>query len=323
MPKVNVYGVILDCSAPYYLERTNKYMCTMKLIDDNVNPTEKVEFISVSVFSKTIAEIPTALKVGSVIRLHRASAKKFKNNLQLNCDVDVKGAWILFDPIDGVTPIAQSGRNFTFNEEDKSLLKSMRKFSKEYFAKNDLPTITLKKASEDKPDDFDTLVLVLKVKAGKDANSVTLCDVDSVVKLTIPKDRNIVVSPGEIIKIRSANYTDKKTFKIISLNEYSSILRVPSEYKSAKAIMKKVDEGKVGDKVGEKLAVHSPHLNAPKVGSKIIDAHKITKVTPLKELFSGNAPKGKFFKLQASVMEIGPKDPKEWICVMDKKAKKQ
>ena len=291
----------------------------MKLIDESVNPNEKVEFISASVFAKTAGEVPHALKAGSIIRLHRAQTKKHKSSVQLNCDVEIKGAWILFDPIEGVTPISQSGTKFTFNEEDKTILKNMRKFSKEYFAKNDLSTITLKKASTDKQTDFDTLCLVLKVKGEK----VMLCDDNNVVNLTIPKGRGLVVSPGEVIRIRSANFTDKKTFKNITLNEYSSILRVPIEFKSAKNLMKKINDGKVGDKVSEKLSRHSPHLNAPKVGSKITDSHKVTKVTALKDLFSGNAIKGKYFKIHASVMEVGPKDPKEWICVVDKKTKKQ
>ena len=307
------------------MDKTNKYMCTLKLIDDTVNPDEKVEFLSASVFAKTAVEVPHALKAGSIIRLHRSQTKKHKSAFQLNCDVEIKGAWILFDPIEGVTPIDQSGKKFTFNDEDKSLLKSMRKFSKEYFTKNDLSVITLKEAAADKPKDFDTLCLVLKVKKTNEGDKVKLCDVDNVVNLTIPKERGLVVSPGEVVRIRSANFSDNKTFKNITLNEYSSILRVPAEFKSAKNLMKKINDGKVGEKVKAKLAVHSPHLNAPKVGSKITDAHKVTKVTPLKDLFSGTGAKAgqKYFKVHASVMEIGPKDPKEWLCVVDKKTKKQ
>jgi hypothetical protein len=193
----------------------------MKLIDDTINPKEKVEFLSATVFAGVDKQIPHIVKAGSIVRLHRIFTHKFKGVWQINCDVG-KGAWLVFDPIEGALPVDQSGKSFTFNEEDKARLKDARKFAKEFFAKNELPAITLKKAAADKPKDFDTLCMVLKAKKG---DKVELRDGDTFVGLTIPKGRGLNLAQGEVIRIRSANFD--KPLKNLSLNDYSSVLKVP------------------------------------------------------------------------------------------------
>ena len=288
----------------------------MKLLDPSVD-----EPMTATIFAKTAAEIPLVSKVGSIIRLHRAQTKSFKKAFQLNCDVEIKGAWILFDPADGVTPVKESGVKHTLTTDDKALLTEMRKFGKNYFGKHELKAVTLKEA-EAKPKDFDVVCMVMEVKKKGSINKVKLCDSEKVVKLDVPVSKNLVVAPGEVIRIRSANYTDKKC-DTLDLNEYSNVLRVPMEYKSAKELKSSVEGGKASEKVKSKLAVHTPHLNAPMVGSKIVDAHKQTKAVALKDLFAGTAGKGKFFKIHVNVSEISPKSPKEWIGVYEKKTKKQ
>jgi len=301
------------------MDKTSKYQCTMKLLDSTV--TEPVTAI---IFAKTADKIPQVSKVGSIIRLHRTITKEFKNKCQINCDVNVKGAWILFDPSDGVTPVRESGTKHTLTSDDRAILSEIRKFSKSYFAKNDLRFMTLKDAAEKKPRDFDTLCMVMEVKKKGVNEMVKLCDAQKVVKLEIPVNREITVTPGEVIRIRSANYTDDTKFDSIELSEYSNVLRVPAEYKSAKELMSAIEGSKASETVKAKLAIHTPHLNAPMVGSKIIDSHKQTKTANLKELYEGTDIKSgqKYFKVHVGVSEVTPKSPKDWIQVYDKKNKK-
>jgi len=323
--RVNLYAVILDSSAPYFMEKTGKYQCTMKLIDPSINSEKKGTpgFMSATIFAKTQDEIPKVSKVGSIIRFHRAQTKKYKDIIQINCDIIIKGAWVLFDPAEVATPIAESGKSSTFEPVDKTLLKDIRKFAKDFFAKQELPSMTLEEAAKKKPKDFDVIVLVVSVKKEKGGlDRVKLCDAGKVAKLTIPKGRGYTLTKGEVVRIRSANYKDKKETEL-ELNEYSNVLRVPNEYKSAKKLLENVEGPKAHKDVKAKITLHTPHLNAPMAGSKITDTHKISKVSHLKDMFSGVGEKQKFFKVQVSVSEIGPKDPKEWICVVDKKTKKQ
>eukprot|EP00826_Nyctotherus_ovalis_P039697 TRINITY_DN3834_c0_g3_i1.p2 TRINITY_DN3834_c0_g3~~TRINITY_DN3834_c0_g3_i1.p2 ORF type:complete len:222 (-),score=85.30 TRINITY_DN3834_c0_g3_i1:223-888(-) len=219
------------------MEKTNKYQCTMKLFDSSLNP-EKSQPMTATFFAKTFTEIPQVTKVGSIIRLHRVQTKAFKKTFQINCDVGIKSAWVLFDPLIGTTPLEESGREHTFTSEEKSILNEIRKVSKAYFAKNELKAVTLKEG-EKKVKDFDTLCYVKDVKKKGATIKVTLTDGQKTVKLDVPSNSKFAISPEEVIRIRSANYTDKK-YDTIELKEYSNILRVSEEYKSAKELLKKL-----------------------------------------------------------------------------------
>eukprot|EP00826_Nyctotherus_ovalis_P044708 TRINITY_DN4853_c0_g1_i22.p1 TRINITY_DN4853_c0_g1~~TRINITY_DN4853_c0_g1_i22.p1 ORF type:complete len:222 (+),score=98.06 TRINITY_DN4853_c0_g1_i22:303-968(+) len=219
------------------MEKTNKYQCTMKLFDMSLNP-EKAEPMTATIFAKTKADVPHVTKVGSIIRLHRILTKKFKKTFQINCDVGVKSAWLLFDPATGTTPISESGRGHSFSPEEKVFLNDLRKCAKNYFTKNPLKGITLKEA-EKKPKDFDTLCYVEDVKKKGTISKATLCDADKTVKLDFPTNSKLPVTPEEVVRIRGAEYTDKKC-DTLRLKEYSNVLKVAEDYKSAKDLLKKL-----------------------------------------------------------------------------------
>ena len=316
--RVNLYGAILDCSAPYYMDKTGKYLCTVKLIDETINPDVKnkaaPENLSVTFFSKTAADLPQATKIGSILRIHRGQSKKFKDKFQLNCDVGIKGSWVLFDPIDGNTPVAKSGKRCTYSEKDKAHLVSIRKFIKAYFGKQELAGITFKEAEKKKPKDFDVLCYVLDVKHKGIIDRVRLCDETQVVKLDLPDNRKGYLSPFEVIRIRSADF--KKSGEL-TLSEYSNILRVPKEYLSAKELLKSLKKDKLPADVKDNLALYNPEAE---VATKLVGSHKSAKVTSLKTIFGEKLPKGeKQFRVRVNVVEVGPKDPHDWICVLNKK----
>ena len=181
------------------MEKTNKYQCTLKLFDTSLNP-EKTEPITATIFGKKVGDIPHVSKVGSIIRLHRAQTKKYKKTHQLNCDVSIKGAWLLFEPSYGTTPIQESGKGHTFTTEEKTLLNDLRKYAKNYFVKNALEHVSLKEA-EKKKKDFDTLCYVVDIKKKGNVNKVSLKDGHKTVKLDIPVKSNLSVAPDEVIRI--------------------------------------------------------------------------------------------------------------------------
>ena len=301
------------------MEKAAKYLCTVKLIDESIHPEAKTaqEFLSVTLFGKTASDLPQATKVGSILRIHRGQSKKHKEGYQLNCDVGIKGSWVLFDPIDGQTPIAKSGRKITFNDNDKTLLNAMRKFVKAHFGKYELTAMTLKDAEKKKPKDFDTLCLVLDVKSKGKSDRVLLCDATKVVKLDLPENRKGSVSAQEIVRIRAADFEKDG---MIKLNEYSNILRVPKDFLSAKELLKNLKKDKLPADVKDQMNLYG---SENEVATKI-KGDKQKKVTALKKLFGDDLPKGeKQFKVHVNVVEVGPKDPKEWIYIVDKKTGEQ
>ncbi len=304
-----------------------KYLCTIKLIDDTLYPgidKGAPESLSATVFARTSAELPQATKIGSILRIHRGETKKHDDEMQLNCDVNIKAAWALFDPTEATTAVAHTGRRYTFVSKDHQRLKDIREFAQGYFSKNEVPCVTLKDA-EKKPRDFDTLCLVLEIKKKGDNERIRMCDIGKVVKLNIAFSRNPYISPQDIVRIRSANYADKKDFKTLILNEYSNLLRIPREYMSAQNLLDAIEKQHVEEKVKAQLALYTPQVGAPLILGEIKDMHRGKKVSQLRELFSGGAVKGaqRFFRVRASIIEVGPKDPHEWFFVTNKKTHEQ
>lgn len=212
----------------------------MKLFDSSLNP-EKATPMTATFFAKTAAEIPHVTKVGSIIRLHRVQTKPYKKTFQINCDVGIKSAWVLFDPIHGTSPIDESGKDHTFTPEEKVLLADARKFAKTYFTRNELKGITFKEAERKRPEDFDVICYVKDVKKKGTNSKVTLTDGDKTVKLDVPSTSKLALVTGEVVRVRSADFVSKKS-ETIELNEYSNILRISDEYKSAKELLKKIEK---------------------------------------------------------------------------------
>ena len=159
--------------------------------------------------------------------------------------------------------------------------------------------------------------MVLDVKAKGKVDRVLLCDATKVVKLDLPENRKGCVCAQEVVRIRGADFAKEG---MIKLNEYSNILRVPKDFLSAKELLKELKGGKLPADVKDQMSIYG---SENEVATKI-KGSKEAKATPLKKLFGDTLPKGeKIFKVHVNVVEVGPKDPKEWICVVDKKTGEQ
>lgn len=237
--RINAYGVILGCSAPYYHEDIKRYMCTMKLVDDSLNPEDaakgKPSFLAVSVFSNTKEGIPQPTKVGTIIRIHRGKTTKKGKEIRFNCDVNVKSAWALFDTTEGFTPINHTGKTYTFTEDDKKLVKDVRKFAEKFFKAYNLESAS---AADQKGDEIDFMCQATGSEKKKDKMMV-FHDGKDFVKIAGVKG----IEAHDIVYVRAAS---KKADHYI-LNEYSSILKVPKEYKSAADLLKKIEKSKKKD----------------------------------------------------------------------------
>lgn len=316
--RLYLFAVILDISAPY--KCTDKFICAAKLMDKTAHPGANNEFLSVSFFASSRDELPQPTKIGSIIRIHRGYTRNYKNGVQLNCDVDIKSAWLLFDPTEGALPIAQTGRNFTWVENDNARLKEIRQFAKEYFAKNVLTTISLSEAMNKQPNDFDPICMVLGVKKKDDKVRYLLCDEGKFVKLTVGQGRFPSVGPQDVVKLRAAYFVDKEC-KAIKFELYSNMLRVPKEFLNAKNLHTALKGKKVPEEIKSLLEVYTPEVDKEKMITKV--SNKTAKTVALKDLLAEAAKgKQKFFKISANVIEVGPKNSKEWLWVADTKTKK-
>ena len=315
--RLYLYAVIQEISSPYKVNE--KCLCVAKLIDKSVHPGADNEFISTTFFARNNEELPQPTKVGSIIRVHRGWTRLHNKAIQMNVDVDIKSAWLLFDPTEGALPIAQTGKTFTWVEKDNARLKEIRQFAKEFFAKNELTTISLKEAM-DKPKEFDSVCLVLDVKKKDDKVRYLLVDEGKIVKLTVDQGRFPSVGPQDVVKMRAAAYDDDKEFKTLKFELYSNMQRVPKEYLISKNLHNSLKGKKVPEEIKSLLEVYTPEVDKENVITKTTNTK--AKAVSLKDLLAEAAKgKQKLFKIRANVIEVGPKDSKEWLWVHDTKTK--
>lgn len=246
--RINAYAVILGCSAPYYHEDIKRYMCTMKLVDDSLNPEDaakgKPSFLALSVFANTKEGIPQPTKVGTIIRIHRGKTTKKGKDFRFNCDVNVKSAWALFDAEEGFTATHHTGKTYTFTEDDKKLLKDVRKFAEKFFKSYNLEASS---AADQKGDEVDFMCQALGTEKKKD--KMVFHDGKDFIKVAGVKG----VKAQDIVYLRAAS---KKGDHYV-LNEYSSLLKVPTEYKSAADLLKKIEKAKKDKAVKKEFESYS------------------------------------------------------------------
>jgi hypothetical protein len=100
---VNLYGVVVDASLPFHNKDSNRYICTMKIIDQTLHTTgcsenlQQYKHLNCVFHAKRIEDCPQIKQVGDVIRVHRAQVKDFAGKKQLHVNVYFNSTWVLFN----------------------------------------------------------------------------------------------------------------------------------------------------------------------------------------------------------------------------------
>ena len=126
-------------------------------------------------YAKRFEDLPIVLRIGDIIRLHRATLRMYNNRRQFNVSMHWNGSWALFStektPVVGVatgdfTPVSHSGSKATIEKQDHTLISNLRKWAGSFFASNDVLTkdmhIPLKNAKAQKAD-FDAVAKILGI----------------------------------------------------------------------------------------------------------------------------------------------------------------
>ena len=179
----NVYGVIIDATFPYKVNQ-QLYVCSLKIADASLNATSKgADWASVVMYAKRFEDLPIVLRIGDIIRIHRASLRVYNNRRQFNLSMHLTGAWALFStdktPVTGaptgdMTPVTHSGSRPTIEKQDSTLLTNLRRWANSYFQGNDVVpkdlTVALNKAKSQKAD-FDCVSKIVGIHE-MDANNL-------------------------------------------------------------------------------------------------------------------------------------------------------
>ena len=327
----NVYGVIIDATFPYKVNKS-LYVCSLKIVDPSLNTGSKgADYASVVMYAKRFEDLPIVLRMGDIIRLHRATLRMYSNRRQFNVSMHWNGSWALFStdkaPVVGsvsgdLAPVNHSGNRPTIEKQDSTLITTLRKWAQSYFSSNDVLTkdmyVALKSAKSQKAD-FDVVAKIvavhemdaytneLKVRDASGATWYTLA-----LKLKFPH-----LKAGQAVRIRSATWDETSANKqVLALSHYSNIMTFIGGSRLAGAVQK-VQEDAAADKAELSKAVPSVAVTVSDIDRKYAGLQS----TSLEELFSGKLS-GDTFRTSFCVTRVEPGDIREAVKVYDRKTKK-
>ena len=310
----HAYGVIVDATFPYKVNQ-NLYVCSLKIADSSLNSNTKGgNFATVVLYAKRFEDLPIVLRLGDVIRLHRATLRMHNGVRQFNVSVQVNGSWALWST-DKLTaegnatsdfqPASFSGKRFSFEKHETATLGNIRKWAGSYFTNNDAVTKDMYKAlntAKKQGADFDVVAKIvgihemdaytneLKLKDGSGSVWYTLA-----LKLKFPHLR-----PGQVVRVRSCSWDETSTGKqVLALSHFSNILTFINGSKLAGSVGKVQDDW-AADKAALASATPAHAITVSTVASKWSGL----KSTNLEELFTSKTLQGDTFRTSFCVTRV-------------------
>jgi hypothetical protein len=326
------YGVIVDATFPYKVNQS-LYVCSLKIVDSSLSASTKGEnFATVVIYSKRFEDLPIVLRLGDVIRLHRATLRMYNGQRQFNVSVQWSGSWALFSTDKSTVlgaaagdyaPTNWSGKKFSFEAHEKATLSNIRKWAGSYFSSTDGVTKDMYKAlstAKKQSADFDVVAKIvgihemdaytneLKLKDGSGSVWYTLA-----LKLKFPHLRT-----GHAVRVRSCTWDETSTNKqVLALSHYSNILTFIGSSRLASSLGKVTDDW-AAEKAALAQATPSHAITISQVASKWAGL----KSTNLEELFTSKTLQGDTFRTSFCVTRVEPGNSADACKVWDKKSKK-
>lgn len=264
--------------------------------------------------------------MGDIVRVHRAQFQHYNDVKQLNVNMFYRSSWCLFIGNDGEAPLEPkvenedgtdnyfsytpynfSGKSFTQEAHETKTLKDLKKWSKEYFAKNFVVSTDIKKAAIDAAvkdaKDFDLLAKVTDLKDhDMYANAVTFNDTTGQTwTANLFKRKFPHLKVNDVLRIKSVSAKEDNTLVI---SGHSNLLKFFSFSKIEKHLKQ----------------VISSDVHIKKSITKLeVKAHSKLETTPLKKLFFNPKKSEKLFRSQFCVLKVDTEDENEYVQAWDGK----
>ena len=365
----NCYGIIYDASFPQIQEQSqqgaSKYECTIKLIDENINflncfdvSTFNNNIITLIIKSQYKEKIPYIHTIGDIIRIHSGIySHKNKKNIYLQIAANLKGqtnaSWCIFsgltppdDDNKNLLPILSSRRYYSFDSQDKIIIKELRNFIKNKLSLTKSICFPMETALDKRiiNKENDTTVKVNYKNELDDKYIYFVQDDTDICELQTTKYFDFI-HVGDIIRIRSYRFTEKN---ILSTNQFSNILIIPKTLGYYKEFLDKIKEQKIKNDKDKKNKKNSSNndlnsiennnlseplinfdefnsLNNPKINKINYKSKYLSKIIPLKEESENENKKQNLFnksdyynnvnildeiekKVKLSVIDFNPKN---------------
>lgn len=211
------------------------------------------------------------------------------------------------------TPYNFSGKSFTQEAHETKILKDLKKWSKDYFTKNNVIDVDIKKAAIDEAvknqKDFDLLAKITEIKDHDQySNSVTFNDTTGQTwTANLFKRKFPHLKVNDVLRIKSCSAKEDNT---LVLSAHSNILKFFSFSKIEKHLRTAISS--------------STHIK--KCLTKLTNAaHSKLEITPLRKLFFNPKKTEKLFRTHFCVLKVDTKtniedyveawDGKKWTSI--------
>jgi len=329
--KTYCYAYVIDASAPYLSTKTvGKFLCVLKLADDTLSPIAKdpkfKKTIKATFFGNRIEDIPHITSVGSIIRIHRAVAVHYNNNIQLNCDTTNMGAWCIFphDTQADTTkykPTRHCKKTYNYKEGvDMEFIDSCRiafiEFVKDLRIFEFSESLLDAEKKNSKRRDFDILGMLLEKKQKKDKSGYKfkICDYTKVASFELSNDQAnpFRFDSGELIRIRGCKYSENSFRKLI-VKKHSNILSIPSYSKTGMELLEKIRNSSCKE-VSQYFVIYVQNLEERIL---TVHSHEYENKNPafLKMLTEKNSKEyleGKNYLIEVFPFDVFPKKVMNW-----------
>lgn len=319
------YGVVIDASFPYQTEK--RYVVTCKVADPSVvSKGGKLNLVNVVFFAKNFEDLPIIQRVGDIVRVHRAQFQHYNDAKQLNVNMFYRSSWCLFIGNDGEAPLEPkvenedgtenyfsytpynfSGKSFTQEAHETKILKELKKWSKDYFTKNNVVSTDITKSSLEtaikNQKDFDLLAKITEIKDHDDySNSVIFNDTTGQTwTANLFKRKFPHLKVNDVLRIKSASAKEDNT---LVLSAHSNILKFFSFSKLHKHL---------STSISSKTHIKKCLTVLENKGHKKLD------ITPLRKLFFNPKKTEKLFRSHFCVLKVDVKDQSEYVQAWDGK----
>ena len=161
--------------------------------------------------------------------------------------------------------------------------------------------------------------MVTRKVTSKVMDQFKIFDGEDFIKIEVAKDRYNTISSQDVVRIRGVKQKKGGDYVV---SDFSNIMKIDKDHAAAKELKKKVDKARKDKKINEKLEFSIPPPEKSKTISEVLA--KKTKSISLKDLFNldSSKTKGQKYNVSVNVVEVGPREPKNWILNVDSKTRK-
>ena len=301
---ISCYAIIVDSTGSYMPKNSeiSDYLVTLKITDPSIFPN----IANVNIFHNSPKDFPKISNFGDIIKLNEVSIKDYLGILQVTipCTRNRTSASFLIFSYTGESLVPYVNYRASFHNSNDHSLQIKKLSDWGYATLAHEPPLFIKNtkrlcntSTSEEIDIITRIVGIYSLGMHENDPKVCLCaDTTEVCQLIIPEEKMKMlkyIEKNDVVRIRSVIYEDK----VLYLNHYSDILRIPNEFKSMI-----IPATYNNEELNRYLRLYSPPSLTYRLISIVSDTLKFSPLTPFTKIL--NNPVNSIIRLEGFIVKI-------------------